>query len=139
MQRGLAAVLALVACGAVPGAVLADGLPPANPAEVGLASDRLDRLTRAMEQDIETGRRVGAVVAISRKGKTVYSKGFGLADRETGRKVLPSTIFRIHSQTKPIVSAGLLMLMEEGYFSLNDPLAKHIPELGSGLIAAARR
>lgn len=129
MHKLLAATFAVAICGFASQSVSAEGLPPAKPAEVGFSSDRLDRLTRAMEHDIATGRRVGTVVAISRKGKTVYSTGFGHADRETGRKVMPNTIFRIHSQTKPIVSVGLLILMEEGYFSLNDPLAKHIPEL----------
>lgn len=111
--------------------VLAQGLPQAKPAEVGLASDRLDRLTRAMENDIANGRRVGSVVAVSRKGKVVYHKAFGLADREANQTMRPDSIFRLHSQTKPIVSAGLLILLEEGHFSLNDPLAQHIPELAN--------
>ena len=38
------------------------------------------------------------------------------------------TIFRIFSMTKPIVSVGIMMLLEEGHFLLNDPVAKFIPE-----------
>lgn len=109
----------------------AQGLPQAKPAEAGLAADRLERLTRAMEHDIASGRRVGTVVAVTRKGKAIYHKAFGLADRETNQQMRPDSIFRLHSQTKPIVSAGLLILMEEGHFSLNDPLAMHVPELAN--------
>src|SRR5438874_4046073 len=39
-----------------------------------------------------------------------------------------NSIFRIFSMTKPIVSIGIMMLLEEGHFLLNDPVAKYIPE-----------
>ena len=38
------------------------------------------------------------------------------------------SIFRIFSMTKPIVSVGIMMLLEDGHFLLNDPVAKYIPE-----------
>src|SRR5882757_2837026 len=38
------------------------------------------------------------------------------------------SIFRIFSMTKPIVSVGIMMLVEDGHFILNDPVAKFIPE-----------
>jgi CubicO group peptidase (beta-lactamase class C family) len=41
------------------------------------------------------------------------------------------TIFRIFSMTKPIVSVGIMMLLEEGHFVLNDPVAKFIPEFAN--------
>jgi CubicO group peptidase (beta-lactamase class C family) len=39
-----------------------------------------------------------------------------------------NSIFRIFSMTKPIVSTGIMMLVEDGYLVLNDPVAKFIPE-----------
>src|SRR6202011_4460217 len=39
-----------------------------------------------------------------------------------------NSIFRIFSMTKPIVSIGIMMLLEEGHFALADPVAKFIPE-----------
>jgi CubicO group peptidase (beta-lactamase class C family) len=41
------------------------------------------------------------------------------------------TIFRIFSMTKPIVSVGIMVLIEEGHFLLNDPIAKFIPEFAA--------
>ena len=41
------------------------------------------------------------------------------------------SIFRIYSMTKPIVSVGIMMLLEEGHFILNDPVAKFIPEFAT--------
>ncbi len=118
-----AAILSL--CGA---SVHAQGLPEGNPAELGISAERLERLTRAMEHDAANGRRAGMVIAISRKGKMVYNQAFGFADIEAGEKMRTDHIFRLHSQTKPMISVGLLMLMEEGHFLLEDPLAVHIPE-----------
>src|SRR5258708_25538626 len=42
-----------------------------------------------------------------------------------------NTIFRIASMTKPIVSVGIMMLLEEGHFLLNDPIAQYIPEFAN--------
>jgi CubicO group peptidase (beta-lactamase class C family) len=38
------------------------------------------------------------------------------------------SIFRIFSMTKPIVSVGIMMLLEDGHLLLSDPVAKFIPE-----------
>ena len=54
--------------------------------------------------------------------------------RSAGRARRPAapmahdSIFRIFSMTKPIVSVGIMMLVEDGHFLLNDPVAKFIPE-----------
>ena len=42
-----------------------------------------------------------------------------------------NSIFRIFSMTKPIVSVGIMMLVEDGHFVLGDPVAKFIPEFAS--------
>ena len=38
------------------------------------------------------------------------------------------SIFRIFSMTKPIVSVGIMALVEDGHLLLGDPVAKFIPE-----------
>jgi CubicO group peptidase (beta-lactamase class C family) len=42
-----------------------------------------------------------------------------------------NSLFRIFSMTKPIVSVGIMMLLEDGHFLLNDPIAKYIPEFAN--------
>ena len=39
-----------------------------------------------------------------------------------------NTLFRIFSMTKPIVSVGVMMLLEEGRLLLDDPVARYLPE-----------
>ena len=49
-----------------------------------------------------------------RDGKPVHERAVGWADKEAGRRMNPSTIFRIASQTKAVTSTAVLALVEEG-------------------------
>lgn len=106
----------------------AQGLPEAVPESVGLSSGRLERIDTAIAGDLEEGSKVGAVVAVARHGKLAYLKAFGSASRERAVPMRTDSVFRLYSETKPLVSVGLLMLYEEGRFALTDPLEMHIPE-----------
>ncbi len=48
---------------------IAAEIPRAKPAEVGLAQDRLDRITRALQHSVEQGHIAGAIGVVARKGK----------------------------------------------------------------------
>jgi CubicO group peptidase (beta-lactamase class C family) len=97
------------------------------PESVGLSSERLERLSRAMQEDIDQKKTGGIVVLIARHGSIAYHKAFGMADIESGRKMQTDSLFRLYSMTKPVTSAALLTLYEEGKFQLSDPLEKYIP------------
>ena len=125
--RSLLLTLFVVAL-AVP--VWADGLPTAEPEDVGLSSERLERVTDAIEADVKSGAIPGAVAMIARDGKIAYFEARGKADTESGAVMKKDTIFRIYSMSKPITSVALMMLFEEGKFKLKDPVSKFIPELG---------
>jgi CubicO group peptidase (beta-lactamase class C family) len=62
-----------------------------------------------------------------RKGKLVHFEVQGDMDVEAGKAMQADAIFRIASMTKPITSVALMMLWEEGYFQLRDPVSKFIP------------
>jgi CubicO group peptidase (beta-lactamase class C family) len=95
----------------------------------GLSAERLARLERTISNDIDRGRIPGAVMMVQRDGKLAYSKVLGRQDPASGAPMREDSIFRIYSMTKPIVSVGAMMLVEEGRLMLSDPVAKHIPEL----------
>ncbi len=112
--------------------VLAVNLPAQDtktvaPESVGLSPERLERLTQAMQEDIDQKKTGGIVVLIARHGSIAYHKAFGMADIESGRKMQTDHLFRLYSMTKPVTSVALLTLFEEGKFQLNDPLEKYIP------------
>ena len=99
------------------------------PAEsVGMSQERLETLKNRLEQEIDQARTGGIQVLISRKGKVVMHENLGYANVEDEVPITDDTLFRIYSMTKPVVGVGMLMLYEEGYYSLSDPIAKHIPE-----------
>jgi CubicO group peptidase (beta-lactamase class C family) len=103
-------------------------LVPGTPESVGMSSERLARIDKMCSDAIENGEIPGAVVLVARKGKIVYHKAFGMADVQKGREIKTDDIFRIASQTKAITSTAVMMLWEEGKFSLDDPISKFIPE-----------
>jgi len=109
----------------------ADQLPIAAPDSVGLSSQRLERLARAIRADVDRGRLPGAVVAVARRGKLAYHEAFGY--RDPGAKVaMPKdAIFPLASMTKPFAAVATLMLAEEGALMLNDPIGRILPALSA--------
>jgi CubicO group peptidase (beta-lactamase class C family) len=107
---------------------VAQELPTAKPESVGLSSERLERISTAVQQSIDDKRIAGAVTLVSRRGRVVWFKAQGMADREAGKPMRPDSMFRICSMSKPITSLAAMMLYEEGRFLLDDPVSKYLPE-----------
>ena len=103
----------------------------------GFVPERLGRVDRAIESAIERGEIPGAVALIVKDGRIAYHKAFGFADVAARRPMRTDTIFRIASMTKAITSVGAMLLYEQGHFSLNDPLARYLPEFGDMRVVAA--
>ncbi len=100
-----------------------------SPKEAGFAPGRLDRIADHLNRAyIDNGKIAGCQVAVTRKGHLAYFKSLGQMDRERGKAMRDDTIFRIYSMTKPITSVALMMLYERGYFQLNDPVHRFVPE-----------
>jgi CubicO group peptidase (beta-lactamase class C family) len=68
-------------------------------------------------------------VAVVSQDEILLQKGFGSTAAENGHPVDEHTLFAIASTTKAMVVTGVLMLVDEGKLSLDDPIIKHIPEL----------
>ena len=103
-------------------------LPQAKPESLGLSPVRLQRLSDAFKREIDKGTLPGATVMVARRGQIGWFEALGRQSPAASTPMAHNTIFRIFSMTKPIVSVGIMMLMEEGHFILNDPVAKFIPE-----------
>jgi CubicO group peptidase (beta-lactamase class C family) len=101
-------------------------LTPAD--EVGLSEERLGRLRPLLQQYIDDGLTAGIQILVARDGKVVMHENFGVADVESRQPITDDSLFRVYSMTKPITGVGMMLLYEQGLFSLADPLAKHIPE-----------
>jgi CubicO group peptidase (beta-lactamase class C family) len=100
-----------------------------SPKEAGFAPGRLDRIADHLNRSyIDNGKIAGCQVAVIRRGHLAYFKSLGQMDRERNKPMRDDTIFRIYSMTKPITSVALMMLYERGYFQLNDPVHRFVPE-----------
>jgi len=100
-----------------------------DPENHGFSPERLERLSENLERELKIRQTPGAAILILRHGVIVYEKTFGLQDMVTEQPMELNSIFRIYSMTKPITSVAVMMLWEQGYFKLNDPVSKYIPEL----------
>jgi CubicO group peptidase (beta-lactamase class C family) len=74
----------------------------------------------------------GAAVIVRRGGRTLFRKGYGMADLELGVKVEPDMIFRLGSITKQFTATAILMLAEQGRLSLEDEIGKYLPTFPVG-------
>ena len=101
----------------------------AKPESTQLSAQRLARIGEALGADIKNGIIPGAVALVVRNGTVAYHKAFGFSDREKQRPMLPDSIFRIASMTKPMVSVAIMMLVEEGRIRLVNPVSTYLPEM----------
>ncbi|MBK1659180.1 serine hydrolase domain-containing protein, partial [Paracraurococcus ruber] len=120
-------------------------LPTARPEEVGLSTQRLQALGARLEERIAAGHLPGAVLMVLRRGRVAWQAAYGRRDPAKPYPMRPDSIFRIYSMTKPMVSVGVMMLVEEGRLLLNDPIGQYLPALarmqvatpGGGTVPAA--
>ena len=127
-MKRLASVLFLMLTTAIAFAQSSKTLTPGKPEENGLSSERLARIDQTMNEYLAKGYIPGAVALIVRNGKIVYEKSFGFSDIENKSPLKNDNIFRIASQSKAITSLAVMMLWEEGKFTLDEPISKYIPE-----------
>ena len=100
----------------------------------GFNPDVLGQVPGALKGIIDTGVLSGAVTLVWRKGEVVQVNTLGQRDIAKGLPMTRDTLFRIASMTKPVTSAAVMMLVEEGKLKLEDPITKWIPELAGMLV-----
>ncbi len=110
----------------------------ARPEDVGLSSERLQRITQMIERRIAAGDLAGAVTIVARRGKVAHLAAQGVMDLDTKQPMTPASMFRIASMTKPVVGVSIMMLVEENKLRLNDPVSRYIPEFANMKVAVAR-
>ena len=134
--RARRSVLVLVMTALLAGPIGLQAQDPVVPAEsVGFSTDGLKTLQRTMRALVDDAKLAGITTLVARHGKVVYLDAYGVQDLATKKAVTKDTIFRIASMTKPIVGVAMMMLWEQGTWTLDDPVAKHIPEFAGLKVA----
>ena len=115
--------------------LFSQSLQVVTPETVGLSSERLERLTGSFEQYVTDKKMAGSVILVARKGKVAYYNAIGMSDIDSKRVMKEDAIFRIASQTKAIVSVGVMILQEQGKLLISDKVGDYIPEFSETTVA----
>lgn len=91
-----------------------------------MSSEGLNRIRTVMQEYIDKNKLPGMITMVARHGSIVHSETCGFMDAD--KPMRPDAIFRIASMTKPVTSVAVMILYEEGYFRLDDPVADYIRE-----------
>ena len=79
-----------------------------------------NRVDELVEAYLTTYDVPGLSLAYGRGERTVFARGYGLADRHSHRQTTPQSLFRIASLSKPFTSAAIFTLVEAGTLRTSD-------------------
>ncbi|MFI4936409.1 MAG: serine hydrolase domain-containing protein [Caulobacterales bacterium] len=103
-------------------------LEPATPQDVRLKPSALAAIDARLQGYVDAGQLAGAVTLVARHGKVVHKSAMGKKDLATGEPLADDTMFRIFSMTKPVTGVAMMILHDEGKWSPDDPIERHLPE-----------
>jgi CubicO group peptidase (beta-lactamase class C family) len=108
-------------------------LRPGDAAEVGMSRARLDRASEMLEAEVRLRGVNAASILVSRRGTIVLHKGFGHLSSEAGSPAVgPDSIYVVGSITKTVTATALMILVDRGKVSLNEPVSTYLPEFTGG-------
>ena len=100
------------------------------------SSDQPNRLATVLQPFVDSHSLAGAVTLVATRNKILDVTTVGFADVAARKPLRPDGVFWIASTTKPLTGAALMMLVEEGRVSLNDPVTKYLPAFAHPLVIA---
>lgn len=89
--------------------------------------ERLKRIDILVNDYLKKKWLTGVVTIVVKDNQVVQYKGYGYADLETKKPMDSNAIFRLASQSKALISAGILILYEQGRLGLDEPISTFIP------------
>jgi CubicO group peptidase (beta-lactamase class C family) len=91
-----------------------------------------DSLVRGIDRVFDAWRDThgpGCAVGVSRDGRTIVERGYGMANLETGTPIEPASIFHVASVSKQFTAAAIMLLARDGMLSVDDNIRKYLPEI----------
>ena len=125
LTQPLALVIALV----LVAAPQAQSFKAGTPESVGMSTERLARISAAMQAMVDEKQMAGVETLVARRGVLVHHERIGVAD---------DAIFGMASMTKPVTSVAVMMLLEDGRLLLSDPVSRFIPAFREMRVLAPR-
>ena len=103
-----------------------------------LSADDPTLVKTALQPFVQKHELAGAVAIVVNRDKIVSSEAVGFADIAAGRAMTTDSIFWIASQSKPMTAVAVMMLVDEGKISLDDPVEKYLPEFRGQMVVAEK-
>jgi CubicO group peptidase (beta-lactamase class C family) len=91
------------------------------------AEDLTPKFEQYMDASVKIDHFSGSVL-VSRDGEILFSKGYGLANREHNIPNTPETKFRLGSITKQFTAMAIMILVDQGKIKLDDPVGKYLED-----------
>lgn len=105
-----------------------------DPATAGFRKEGFTRLSKLVQQYVDSQWIAGATMIVMKDGGIVYHEAIGYSDITSREKLRTDHIFRIASQTKAITSTGIMMLLEQGRLLLDDPVSNYLPAFANTVV-----
>jgi CubicO group peptidase (beta-lactamase class C family) len=118
IRRGVSLCVVLLSSGIVCAADNAAAIDP----------QRLARVESVVREEMQRQRIPGLAIAIISHGQVALARGFGYANLEHEVPVSPETLFQSGSVGKQFTAAAVMLLVEDGRLSLDDPITRYLPE-----------
>ena len=93
----------------------------------------------ALQPYVSSNWLAGAVTVVVSQEGVVSQDAVGYADVANKKAMTEDTLFWIASMTKPITAVAFMMLVDEGKVSLDDPVAKYLPQMDHLWVAEAKK
>jgi len=128
VKSGIALAAALAACSMLR---MAAASPPS------LRASTVEALDAFLRKAADDGLVPAVAAVVVNPERVLYLQSAGKRDVKAGAALAPDAIFRIASMTKPITSAVVMMLHEEGRLGFDDPVSKYLPEFAGVRVMTA--
>jgi len=102
-------------------------LSTGRPEDVGLSSGVLAGGVALYREAVERGDLVGAVLLIAKDGKIVLHEAVGWRDKDANLPMEKGTMFRMASNTKPVIATAIARLVEREQLGYSDMVRQYIP------------
>ena len=101
-----------------------------DPSDVGMSATALERAEVILTSEVEMGNITAGSLTVVRHNTTVVSRGFGrMSPDPESPEVNADSIFLLASISKPVTACAMMILVQQGLISLDDPAAMYLPEL----------
>lgn len=98
-----------------------------------------DDIQAVMQAFVADGQLSGAVTLVADRGGIRHLGAVGVSDLQTQRAMRTDDLFWIASLTKPIAATAVMILQDDGKLSIDDPVARHLPDFAKLTIGANRQ